>query len=163
MTAVPMPGYAPYLIIAGVAFAIYRRVRSHFGWQRWQPGLVMARVVMMALFLAMLLAMLAFRPQQYWGIAVGTVAGALLAMVALRLLRVDVVDGRAGYVPNPWIGGALTALLLGRLAWRFAGGGYANPQATGPLTLSIAAMVIAFYLVQGLGLIRRMKRVTAAG
>lgn len=162
MTAVAMPGYAPYLITAGVAFALYRRVRSHFGRQPWRPALVIARIVMMGLFLAMLATMLAFRPIQYWGIGVGALAGAALAVLALRLVRVDVVDGRAGYTPNPWIGGALTALLLGRLAWRFAAGGFASPQASSPLTFSIAATVIAFYLVQGLGLMRRMKRVLAS-
>ena len=43
----------------------------------------------------------------------------LIALVGLRLTRfeVDPIKGEC-YVPNPWIGGLLMLLLLGRLGWR---------------------------------------------
>ncbi|WP_133499572.1 hypothetical protein [Cognatilysobacter terrigena] len=160
MTATAMPGYVPYLIAATVGFSIYRRIRSHFGRQPWRPKRTMARVVLLSLFLVPLALLGALRPAEHWGIGVGALLGVGLGMLALRLIRIDTAGGQPGYTPNPWIGAALTALLVGRMAWRFASGGFTTPQSSSPLTLAIAATVLTFYVVQGVGLMQRMKRVT---
>ncbi|MGY3265259.1 hypothetical protein [Lysobacter sp. HA35] len=162
MTATPaMPGYVPYLIAATVGFSIYRRIRSHFGRQPWRPKRTIARVVLLSIFLAALALLAAFRPAEDWGIAVGAAVGGVLGVVALRLMRIDMQGGQPGYTPNPWIGAALSGLLVGRMAWRFASGGFTTPQTSSPLTLAIAATVLTFYVVQGIGLMQRMKRVVA--
>lgn len=162
MIAAATPGYAPYLIAAAIAFAMYRRIRTHFGRQAWRPARVLTRLVLLSLFLAVLAAVVVMKPAEDWGIGVGALAGAALGLLSLRLVRVDVVGGEPGYTPNPWIGALLTGLLVGRIAWRFASGGFAQPPSSGPLTLAIAATVLTFYLVQGIGLMRRMKALTAA-
>ncbi|GAB1596410.1 hypothetical protein [Lysobacter claricitrinus] len=161
MTATAMPGYVPYLIAATVGFSIYRRIRSHFGRQPWRPKRTIARVVLLSVFLALLALLAVFRPGENWGIAAGAVVGAGLGLLALRLMRIDMQGGQPGYTPNPWIGAALTGLLIGRMAWRFASGGFVTPQSSSPLTLAIAATVLTFYVVQGLGLMQRMKRLAA--
>lgn len=158
MIAVATPGYMPYLIAASVAFAMYRRIRSHFGRQPWRPTRTIVRIVLLSVFLGLLGVLALLKPAENWGIGVGAAVGLVLGIGALRLVQVDVVDGVPGYTPNPWIGGALTALLVGRMAWRFASGGFSHPQPSSPLTFAIAATVLAFYLVQGIGLMRRMKR-----
>lgn len=163
MIATATPGYVPYLVASGIAFAMYRRVRSHFGRQPWRPTRVVVRLVLLSIVLLLLGAFAALRPADNWPVAAGAAAGAMLGRVALRLVRVEVVGGEPGYTPNPWIGGALTALLVGRMAWRFASGGFGQPQSSSPLTLAIAATVLTFYLVQGLGLMRRMKQLSASG
>jgi hypothetical protein len=162
MTATAMPGYVPYLIAASVGFSIYRRIRSHFGRQPWRPKRTVARVAVLSVFLALLAVLLVMRPMDNWGIAAGAVAGVGLGVLALRLVRIDMADGQPGYTPNPWIGAALTGLLVGRMAWRLAAGGLTAPQSSSPLTLAIAATVLSFYVVQGVGLMQRMKRLQAA-
>ncbi|WP_187770607.1 DUF1453 family protein [Cognatilysobacter lacus] len=157
MTASTTPELMPYVIVAVVCFALYRRIRSHFGWQPWRQSRTTVRVAVMSVALAALAAMAAINPAHYWGIAVGGAVGAGLGVLALRLLSVDAVDGQPGYTPNPWIGGALTALLVARIAWRVATGGYMTPQASSPLTFAVAAAVVAFYLMQGIGLMRLMR------
>ena len=161
MTATAMPGYVPYLIAATVGFSIYRRIRSHFGRQPWRPKRTIARVVVLSLFLTMLALAAVLKPVENWGIGVGALIGVALGVVALRLMRFDTIGGQPGYTPNPWIGAALTGLLVGRMAWRFVSGGFTTPQSSSPLTLAIAAAVLTFYVVQGVGLMQRMKRLTA--
>ena len=137
--------------------AMYRRIRSHFGRQPWRPARTIIRVVLLTLVLAMLALAAIFQPMQAWAVGAGALAGVVLGTSSLRLVRVDVIDGQRGYTPNPWIGAALTAVLAGRLAFRFASGDVMQPQSSGPLTLAIAATVVSFYLVQSVGLLRRMR------
>jgi hypothetical protein len=162
MTAIAMPGYVPYLIAASVGFSIYRRIRSHFGRQPWRPKRTIGRVVLLSVLLGLLAVLLALRPAENWGIAAGAAIGSGLGLLALRLMRIDVSESGPGYTPNPWIGAALTGLLVGRMAWRIAAGGFTAPQSSSPLTLAIAATVLSFYVVQGLGLMHRMKRLPTA-
>ncbi|GAB6195246.1 hypothetical protein [Lysobacter xanthus] len=161
MVVTALPGYMPYLASAGIAFAVYRRVRSHFGRQPWRPKRTMVRSALLAIAFVALAVLGVLKPSQNWTIAVGMAAGAVLAFVSLRLMKIDVRDGQAGYTPNPWIGAALTGLLVGRLAWRFTSGSFAGVPAASPLTLAIGATVVTFYLAQGIGLLVRMRAVGA--
>ena len=161
MIAHAAPGYAPYLMSAGIAFAMYRRIRSHFGRQPWRPTRTIVRVVLLSLLLAGLSAFAVLDPARNWGVFAGAAAGVALGLLSLHLMRVHVDGNVPGYTPNPWIGGALSALLIGRIAWRFASGGFTVPQSSSPLTLAIGATVLAFYLVQGAGLLLRMRRLTS--
>lgn len=71
-------------------------------------------------------------------------------------------NGLRFYTPNPWIGGVLSLLLVGRLAWRmgsgvFTGGTVQFGQNASPLTLAIAATLVGYYLFNGIGLALRMR------
>mgnify|MGYP000611947117 CR=1 FL=1 len=95
-------------------------------------------------------------------VGAGALAGLALGVFALRHTRIDVRDGKPGYTPNPWIGGALSLLLVGRLAWRWYGGAFSQGAAytTGnasPLTMSLAATLVVYSLVQAVGLSVRMR------
>ena len=67
---------------------------------------------------------------------------------------------------NPWIGGALSLLLVGRLLWRMghvdmatmASGSAGFGQQASPLTLGIAATLVTFYVVNSIGLFVQMGR-----
>ena len=66
-----------------------------------------------------------------------------------------------------FIGGALSLLLLGRLAWRwsqgaFAGGAMQAGQQASPLTMAFAAALIAYFLVNNIGLMLRMRELRNA-
>lgn len=163
MAAYPMTMLTPYLTAAGVAWLYYRRVRRHFGYQPWQPRRTWARVALLVLVGAMLLVLGWVAPRVAPGLAGGLLAGVALGLFGLRHTRIELRDGRPGYTPNPWIGGALSLLLLGRLAWRWSQGAFADGMRQGtaqasPLTLAIAAALVAYSLTQGIGLLWRMRQ-----
>ena len=167
---------APYLAVAALAWAYYRRIRRNFGRQRWQPLRSGLRLAVLGLALAGLGTAAAWLPHVAASVACGLLIGAGLGVLALRHTRAEWIDGAGWYTPNPWIGGGLTLLLLGRLAWRWsqgalAAGAYAaNSQAgnvpamprASPLTLGIAATLVGYALVRGIGLFRRMHALRAA-
>jgi hypothetical protein len=159
----PMPTYLPWLMTAGFGWLYYRRLRRHFGWQPWQPRRTRVRIAVLVLVAVLLGAAAAFVPHVAAGMAVGGLAGAGLAWFALKHTRSDVREGRPGYTPNPWIGGALSVLLVARLAWRWHDGAFSQGMAPGaanasPLTLGLAAALVCYGLVQAVGLYLRMRQ-----
>jgi hypothetical protein len=162
MSLAALPSLTPILATAGIGWLYYRRIRRQFGRQPWRTGArFWFRVVLLSLLLVALLAAGATLAGGPLAVAGGLVAGALLGMFALLHTHVEQVDGARWYTPNPWIGGALSLLLIGRLAWRwqqdFAAGATSAQQAS-PLTLAFAAALVAFYLVNTTGLAWRMRR-----
>ncbi|NID16274.1 DUF1453 domain-containing protein [Luteibacter yeojuensis] len=161
-----------------MAFAVYRRVRGSFGRQPIRTKRMTVRVVIFAIVigLTMLSGLQDIRLAE--GALGGAVAGAALAiLLGLRLTRFEIGgDGADYYIPNPWMGGALSALLLGRLAWRFlllapamAGGALTDAQGpapgNSPLTMAIVGLTIGYYLAYYSGILvhhRRYKRALQA-
>ncbi|MBP3983226.1 hypothetical protein J5837_02220 [Pseudoxanthomonas helianthi] len=157
--------YAPYLATAAIGWAYYRRIRRSFGRQRWQPVRTTIRLALVSVALVGLIVAAAFLPHVVSGIAIGVAAGVVLGGFALRHTHAEWRDGQGWYTPNPWIGGALTLLLLGRLAWRYANGAFSGAaaqtaQQASPLTLGIAAALVSYSLVNGAGLLLRMRRLS---
>ena len=165
MTPLSPSTLSPLLLTAAVGFAYYRRIRRQFGRQPYQPRRTVVRSVLLCIALAGLAFSAVVLPVAGIGLAVGAglAIGAALGALALQHTRVEAADGARWYTPNPWIGGALSLLLIGRLAWRFghgplaAGGGAPAMQNASPLTLGIAATLVAYYLVSGFGLVWRMR------
>jgi cytochrome b561 len=101
------------------------------------------------------------------------VAGVALGLVGLRFSRFEVhpVKGDC-YVPNPYIGAIVTALLLARLLWRFA---MLAPQmrdpasvappihgpeiGQSPLTLLTFGLVVGYYVCYYAGLLIHHQRI----
>jgi hypothetical protein len=152
----------PLLATAGIGWMVYRRIRRQFGRQPYQPRRTLVRLGLLALVACGLLFAALARPRVGLGIALGFAGGGVLGTLALRHTRIEASDGARWYTPNPWIGAALSLLLVGRLAWRFghgalAGGGAMVAQDASPLTLGIAATLIGYYLANGGGLAWRMR------
>jgi hypothetical protein len=159
----------PVLATAGIAWIYYRRIRRSFGRQRWRPKATVFRLVLLTIAALAIVSAAIFVPYTAPGIVIGTVAGATLGVLALRHTHVACENGVRTYHPNPWIGGLLSVLLVGRLAWRFGSGGLAavagasgSAQNASPLTLGIAATLVAYSLVNGAGLVRRMRALAIA-
>jgi len=162
-----MPAHAlapltPYLSIAGLAFLYYRRIRRSFGRQQWKPRRTIVRLCLLAFVTAMLALVACLLPHVALGVAVGAGLGAALGLFSLRHTHTEWVDGCGWYTPNPWIGGALSVVLLGRLAWRWSqgaltGGMTASGQQASPLTMGIAAALVVYSLVHVGGLWWRMR------
>jgi hypothetical protein len=157
-----------------VVFIVYRRVRRNFGRQLLRPGPVFVR----SLFLAIVAAFLLFAglagggaaSPAGWGVLLGLAAGGILGEVGLSMTAFETIEGKHWYTPHPGIGLALTALMLGRLAYRF----FAVPTTAvgvtaaaspllgnlqrSPLTLGIAGLLLGYYLVYNVGLLRMARR-----
>jgi hypothetical protein len=168
-----MAGYAatmltPYLTGAGLAWLYYRRLGRHFGYQPWQPRRTGVRIALMVLVAGLLGWLMVVAPQIAPGMLGGALAGVALGWFALRHTAIERRAGQWGYVPNPWIGGGLAVVLLARLAWRwsqgaFAGGAQQSATQASPLTMAIAATLVAYSLTQAIGLTLLMRRRIAAG
>jgi hypothetical protein len=157
------PALTPVLFSGLIGWAYYRRIRGSFGRQPWRPKRTGFRLAFLTLALVGLGMAARYVPHVALAVGGGLAVGALLGLLALQHTQVAIVDGKRWYTPNPWIGGALSLLLLGRLAWRFgsgalSGGAAQMSQNASPLTLGIAATLVAYYLVNGIGLMLRMRR-----
>ena len=155
----------PVLFMAGIGWIYYRRIRRQFGRQQWRPGAGRwLRLILLTVLLVGVSVAASTIPDALLPVAAGIVIGALLGWLALLHTQIETVDGTHWYTPNPWIGGALSLLLVGRLAWRWShgafmkGDGAATMQQASPLTLAFVSTLLAYYLVQGIGLAWRMRQ-----
>ena len=98
------------------------------------------------------------------GIGVGVVLG----IVGLRLTTFETTEGQRYYVPNGWIGIAVSALFLGRLAARLftmpermaaarAGGPAVDAMQRSPLTLALFCLLAGYYASYYAGVLWRSK------
>lgn len=160
------------IIVPLVALMIWRRISRNFGRQPIRRKRMIARIAVFAVIggLLMLAGLHDIRLAE--GLLGGAVIGAALGFVGLRLTRfeTDPVKGDC-YVPNPWIGAVLTALLLGRLVWRFMAlapqtqAASASPGAAmsmgyqaSPLTLLMVGLLVGYYIVYFAGLLVHHRR-----
>lgn len=160
-----------------MGLVVWRRVRTQFGRQPIRRGRMTARIAIFAALGVFLGVTVFHHPPLLEGLLGGVTAGVLLGMAGLRLTRFERrADGSDGYIPNPWIGGLLTALLIGRLAWRLLavmplapalGSGAHAPPALGnsPLTMAMVGLLLGYYVAYFIGLLvhhRRFERTQAA-
>ena len=162
MTTAHPATLTPLLFAAVVGVVYYRRIRRQFGRQPYQPKRAMARTVLLMLVLCGLLVAAIALPKVGLAIVEGLVLGALLGAAALRFTGIESSDGARWYTPNPWIGGALSLLLVARLAWRWGQGAFSHGGAqvaanASPLTMGLMSALVAFYVVNGAGLAWRMR------
>jgi len=148
----------PMLVAAFVAWAIYRRVRRNIGRQRVQPMRMRSRIVLLGVVGALALATSARNMELFAAMAAGIAGGAALAWLGLRHTKFEITEQGNFYTPHTWIGLAVSALLLGRIAYRFmvvypvahaASQAGANPFAAyqkSPLTLAIFGVVVGYYV-----------------
>ena len=161
-----------------MALIIWRRVRGQFGWQPIQRKRMIARIAIFAV-IGVLVALTGLHNLRLLeGLLGGALIGAALGLVGLRLTRFERAgDGRDGYIPNTWIGALLTALLIGRLAWRLLvvmpqmeqtqTAAHAAPAiGNSPLTLLMLGLLVGYYVAYFSGLLvhhRRFERVLPQG
>jgi len=134
---------------------------------------MMVRIVIFAVIGSLIGSIAIHNMRLLEGLGGGVIAGAALGLLGLRLSRfeLDPVKGDC-YVPNPYIGALITALLLARLAWRFA---MLSPQLqdpTGstppihgpdvgqsPLTLAMFGLLVGYYICYYAGLLIHHQRI----
>lgn len=113
--------------IALVMFILYRRVRRNFGRQKLNRGYMIFRMVVLCLVGALLLVPAFFSTQLAVLTLTGAAIGVGLAIWAAKHTRFLNQDGVLYYLPHSYTGIIVTALFVGRLAYRFvvlSQGGY---------------------------------------
>jgi MFS family permease len=157
------------LMIPLMAFAIWRRVRGTFGRQPIRRKRMIARIAFFSVIGALIAWGGLHNVRLLEGLFGGVIAGAALGVAGLRLTRFERdATGNDLYIPNAWIGGLLTVLLIGRLAWRFlvvmpqlqdpAMAHTAPPMGNSPLTLAIFGLMIGYYICYFAGLLVHHRR-----
>ena len=149
-------------IIALIAWRMKSRMRRLIGRQRLSRVRPWVTLVIFPLLIAML--SYAALQQQHLGIylASGIVVGIGLGVLGLRLTRFEVTTEGLFYTPSAHLGVALSALLVARIAYRFAVGGFPDPGADSappgagltPLTLLLIGTLAGYYTSYAIGLIR---------
>lgn len=160
--ALPIAGFAVLF-----AFLMYRRFRRLFGRQRVQPARLKFRIAVLLDVAAMLLLRGSLGAQGGLAVAAGIGGGIALGLFGLRLTTFETTPQGRFYTPHGGIGLLLSALLLGRLAYRLvvvwplmhgARMAGANPLASferSPLTLAIFALLIGYYVTYCIGILLR--------
>ncbi|HEY2622788.1 MAG TPA: DUF1453 domain-containing protein [Dyella sp.] len=169
------PSVIPFLMLPLMAFAVWRRVRGTFGRQPIRRQRMLARIAIFALLGGGLALSGLHNLRLLEGLLGGALSGALLGLAGLRLTRFERdASGADAYIPNPWIGGLLSVLLLARLGWRFmvmmpqlqdsAVAQSAPAFGNSPLTLAVFGLLIGYYITYFAGLLvhhRRFERTQA--
>jgi hypothetical protein len=97
-------------------------------------------------------------------LSVGLAAGAAVGLWGLRLARFDKRADGVFFQPNPYLGTALSVLLLGRIGWRLLNGpanvdGWTPAEfVRNPSTMFLFGLFAAHYLIFAFGLLRRARR-----
>lgn len=155
----------PMLVAAFVAFAVYRRVRRNIGRQRVLPTRMRFRILVLGVIGALVLAVSARNVELFGAMAAGIVGGVALAWLGLRHTKFETTEQGSFYTPHTYIGLAVSALLIGRIAYRFmvvypvahaATQVSANPfmaYQKSPLTLAIFGIVVGYYIAYYAGVL----------
>jgi hypothetical protein len=150
-----------------MAYVVYRRVRGSFGRQPIRTRRMLVRVAILAAVAIGFGIVGLQKPPLLEGLAVGIAGGAALGYLGLRLTRFETTADGDRYVPNPWIGAVLTALVLGRVAYRFIVAGPVAQDAAAqhgpafgdsPLTLVLLGLTVGYYIAYTVGLLVHHKR-----
>lgn len=160
----------PNLIVPAVAaplivWRLYVRMRRNFGRQPIRPKRMWTRVGILTAVIVLFAFSGLRSPSLGEALIAGVGGGVVLGALALRLTQFEVDGNNDCYVPNPWIGLGLTALLLGRLLYRFMELYPAMLHATGPvaqhrtpLTMAIFGLLVGYYIAYYAGLLIHHRR-----
>jgi hypothetical protein len=174
MAAVPHPSLLVYVGVGAlVAWRMYSRIRRVIGRQQLSNNRPKVTIVVFTLLFALLLFTTLAHPINAVALVGGAALGAALGVLGIRLTKFEQTAEGLFYTPSAHLGIALSALFIGRLAWRFLQlyslDGQTPPPAGindithSPLTLVIFATLAGYYVTYAMGLLRWRRRVTRAG
>jgi hypothetical protein len=167
----------PLVMAPLIVLILYRRIRRNFGRQPVRPKRTWTRVAVFVV-LTLMIGLASLRDQRLAeGLAAGLLGGVALGLVGLKLTRFEITATGDFYTPDPWIGLALTALLIGRLIYRFMvvypamqtathvtaadhGNAFAAYQRS-PLTMAVFGLLFGYYIAYYAGVLIHHRRVLA--
>ncbi|MBS0578160.1 MAG: hypothetical protein JSR36_02735 [Proteobacteria bacterium] len=155
-------------IVALVAWRLYARLRRNIGRQHFAAARSWTTVVLFPVLVLLVSFGLKAQPATLGlALAGGAAAGVSLGVLGLGLTRFEFTAEGMYYVPSAHLGIALSALLIGRLLYRFftvgfpgAAPGAAPPAAMHltPLTLLLIGTLAGYYTTYAAGLLRRSRQ-----
>jgi len=159
----------PVLFGALIAFGVYRRVHRNIGRQPLGPARLTSRIGMFSVLGGMILLM-SFRDMNLFGaMLAGIAGGAALGWIGLKHTQFEATPQGQFYTPHTYIGALVSALFLGRIAYRFIilystshalAAADQNPFAAyqkSPLTLAIFGILVGYYVFYYAGVLGRGK------
>jgi hypothetical protein len=157
----PSPNLAPLVPFVLVAVMLFRRIRRQFGRQPLNPRPITIRLVVLGIAAVALIGLAIAQPLVALPMAAGLFIGALIAGINLRLTRFEWSAGGDAYYPHPYVGAALSLLLVGRIAYRYyvlggmpgMGSQPPAPPFQSPLTFGLLALLIGYYVAYSIGLL----------
>jgi hypothetical protein len=163
----------PILFGALIAFAIFRRVRRNIGRQALSATRIEARIALFGIVGAIAL-FFSLRDINLLGAMIaGLAGGCALAWLGVRHTRFEITPQGSFYTPHTWIGVFVSALFLGRIAWRYVtvystAHAMAQPDANpfavyqrSPLTLAIFGVLVGYYVAYYAGVLLRARALRA--
>jgi CcdC protein len=149
-------------LIPLIAWRLYARVKRLMSrqksrlWRHWAASILFPLLLLMLGFAAMR------NPLSLASLAGGVAVGVALAVWGLKLTRFERTDEGYFFTPNARIGLALSALLVMRIAYRFASVGISGMRDQGaalaftrsPLTQVVVGLVMGYYAAYAMGLLR---------
>ncbi|HEX7964516.1 MAG TPA: hypothetical protein VF651_02255 [Gammaproteobacteria bacterium] len=117
---------------------IYRRFRRLFGRQEFRPKSMIFRVVLLSVISAFLLIPSFFATKLALAAIAGAAVGVGLGLWGARHTRFEKVDGKLFYIPHTYAGMVVSALFIGRLAYKIVSGGLSPGVATMDATPGIS-------------------------
>jgi hypothetical protein len=157
--------WLPTLIFAPVmGLVLYRRLRRSFGRQKLERNRLVLRMVLFGVIGVVLIAT-AHTPIGLLAGGVGLLLGLALGAVGLRHTQFETTAEGHFYTPHTYVGLAVTALLLGRVASRFftlyqlQASGTAAPGdfQRSPLTFGIIFLMVGYYGFYYGGILQKLK------
>lgn len=165
----------PYLIVAIVVWALYRRMRRSFGRQRVRDGRMWIRIGILTLAALLIAGEVARDITVLGALLAGIACGTGLAYIGLKYTKFEVTAEGRFYTPHAYIGLVVAALFVGRLLYRFLGvyNGVLPPAEAGqslaatyrhsPFTLAIFGALVGYYVPYYLAILRRVRPPAASG
>ena len=143
-------------VIGGLfAWGIYRRVRRNIGQQRLRPGRITISIVIFSVISLLFLYASIHDMRLLAGIGGGLALGVMLGFVGLKLTRFETTEAGHFYTPNTYLGIAVSALFIGRLAYKYilhSPGGNNQVPPLSPLTFFLFGLTAGYYILYYIGL-----------
>jgi hypothetical protein len=154
---------ATVAILALIAWRLYARVKRNIGRQHFVAARSWLSVTLVPVIVLLMAFSLRSHPATLWlSLAGGVLAGVALGLLGLRLTRFEATSAGLYYVPSAHLGIALSALLVGRLVYRFLSVGLPGTEGgmapaavhLTPLTLLLIGTLGGYYATYAAGLLR---------
>ncbi|NII10890.1 DUF1453 domain-containing protein [Oleiagrimonas sp. C23AA] len=163
----------PLIAVPLIVLLLARRLRRFFGRQPIRTRRMRARIIVIVALVVLFGSSALAHPPVLEGLVGGLLAGLALALVGLKLTRFEVGQGGTDcYIPNAWIGGLLSAVVLGRIAYRLVELAPAMDQAQSqqqamrqithtPMTMAAFGLIFGYYIAYYGGLLIHHRRLKA--
>lgn len=107
------------LVVLFVGYRIAKRIKGNFSWTELRAGRLKTRILLFAVIGAVFLAEGGFSAIGLVSDIVGVLIGATLGVVGASMTSFEQRGAETFYKANVWIGSFVTALFIGRFAYRF--------------------------------------------